>query len=288
MREAIQIAGYVLESVRLVYWLIAAAVISLAVWLPKVRWQKAAWTITAVALSGFLPAKATVETYQQVQYRKEAWAHFAKRCKENAGEKIYKTAENVDGIFIMKPRPKATYEQLRDQYWMGDPYGYEGHELMVESYLWDLNDRGASSIVETPRKGFAFVESPSGKHGDSSLIRYTLDRKKQKLIEEVISNRASVYGVTWVDISTREDRKYWVAGSRFQIVDLLSNEVIAERIGYLIESGFGSSGKGMARLPWEAARITGSACPPIPRNVSIDRVFVEKALQPSPEKAHAK
>ena len=289
MTEMLKVTGYALQSFPLMYWAIALSVLCLAIWAPKLRWQKVAFAAAIVVAFGFVPAKTSIETYSQVQYRKAAWAHFEKRCKENAGEKIYKTAENVEGIFIIKPRPKATYDQLRDQFWMGDPYGYVPHELMIQSYLWYLNENGGSSSIETPRKGFAFVESPvDGQSG--VLTRYSLDGQTKKLVAKQVANPTSPYGVIWEDVSRPEDRKYWIAGSKLQIIDLRTREVLAERIGYLLESGFGSTGQGGGRLPWEAARVTGQACPPISRVVdpSIDRIFVERVLKPSGENFHGK
>jgi hypothetical protein len=67
----------------------------------------------------------------------------------------------------------------------------------------------------------------------------------------------AAYGVTWDDLSTREDRDRWIAGSSLKVIDLRTNEVIAERIGYMFDAGLGDQGGG--RQPWTYAR--GNACP---------------------------
>lgn len=66
------------------------------------------------------------------------------------------------------------------------------------------------------------------------------------------------YGITYDDISTKEDRDFWIAGSSLRIVDLTSGETIAERIGYMMDPGQGSRGGG--RQPWLLA--ADRACPP--------------------------
>jgi hypothetical protein len=65
------------------------------------------------------------------------------------------------------------------------------------------------------------------------------------------------YGVTFDDISTKEDRDYWIAGSSLKVVDLQTNEVIAERIGYMQDPRLGARGNG--RAPWFFA--TQNSCP---------------------------
>jgi hypothetical protein len=98
------------------------------------------------------------------------------------------------------------------------------------------------------------------------------------------------YGVTYDDISTCEERDYWIAGSSLKVIDLQTNEVMAERIGYMMDPGQGSNSGG--RSPWlMAARY---ACPKFgPEKVGVPRSFyqahqtrnfVEKILHTVPEK----
>ena len=65
------------------------------------------------------------------------------------------------------------------------------------------------------------------------------------------------YGVTWDDISTREEREYWIAGSSLKVIDLQTNKLIAERVGYMVDWAQGS--KAGNRSPWLFAADT--ACP---------------------------
>ena len=58
-------------------------------------------------------------------------------------------------------------------------------------------------------------------------------------------------------IQTREDWDYWIAGSSLRLIDLQTNEVMAERIGYMGDWAQGSSAVG--RSPWLLA--ANNACP---------------------------
>jgi hypothetical protein len=91
------------------------------------------------------------------------------------------------------------------------------------------------------------------------------------------------YGVTYDDLSTHEDREFWIAGSSLKVVDLKTNEVIAERIGYMVDRGQGDQSG--FRSPWAYAPYT--ACPSFPLTSSgapnqfwQTRDFVHKVLKP--------
>lgn len=97
--------------------------------------------------------------------------------------------------------------------------------------------------------------------------------------------------MTWDDISTREEREYWIAGSSLKVIDLQTNQVIAERIGYMVDWAQGS--RAGERSPWLFAADT--ACPSFfsnPSKPNFDhastaqlgqtRRFVFRVLKPKP------
>jgi len=212
---------------------------------------------------------------EQAKYREAAWAHFRKRCAERAGEKIYRTVENVQGIFLAKPRTEPRERDLKDQYWMGDPYGLVMYPpAEISRYLSDLEPNGISTKTRTSRPGFSFVETPDPR--GSSFIVHRLDGSRNRTVTEISDTRQSRYAVVRDDISTTEDRAHWVAGGRLAVTDLLTGEILGERIGYVLEPGFGSTSG--ARRPWLFAQDV--ACPPIKRSAAIDRLFVQKVLKP--------
>ena len=90
----------------------------------------------------------------------------------------------------------------------------------------------AFHFVEVLRKDSAGKELLTKYHieqRDISVIPYGYE-----LISKSIDKRRSRYGFTWEDLSSDEDRKYWIAGSLLKVVDLDTNEIVAERIGYMI------------------------------------------------------
>ena len=49
--------------------------------------------------------------------------YFEHLCKTEAGEFIYKTVENVEGLYMMRPLERVTDDQLSHLYTLEDPYG---------------------------------------------------------------------------------------------------------------------------------------------------------------------
>jgi hypothetical protein len=237
--------------------------------------------------------EAALESYR-ARY-KIAEAMFQERCK-NAGEFIHRTAENVEGVFLLKLRPEGI--NYRDQYRMDDPYGkdFRGSGY-IESFLRKRNENGTFNVVAVG--GYRYVDAIDPK--DGQRYRYTgrMDepwRRNPNALEghrvfvlgkEIAPDPAPRYGVTFDDISTREERDYWIAGSSLRVIDLQTNEVMAERIGYMMDHGQGNNSGG--RAPWLLA--VRNACPRFgpPGIHSVaqlhqTRNFVEKVLHIVSEK----
>lgn len=242
---------------------------------------------------------------------------FKERC-QSAGEKIYRTADKVDGIFLMKLRLKDI--NYGDQYKMDDPYGRDlGGEGYIQSFVRGFETRQAQFAPGSPtRLGYPYVEALDPQ--DSKRYRYTggikvVGKKETAAYNVQIELKRNPnydlniyafvldktpatgpqprYGVTYDDISTREDRDYWIAGSSLKVIDLKTNEVMAERIGYMMDRGQGSTVGG--RSPWLLA--AEYACPGYQRNplnpispghaASAQQLqtldFVEKIIKPIQE-----
>jgi hypothetical protein len=235
----------------------------------------------AAARPGAAPSRADV-----------AQAMFAERCKA-AGEKIYKTVENVEGVYLLKLRPQSV--NFGDQYAMDDPYGSDlGGDGYIQTFLREFYMVPAQSIDALPQGAYRYVEAVDPT--DGKRYRYT-----GRLEEPWVANKhyakgyirlavdkvpapsgAPQYGVTYEDISTREDRDHWIAGSSLKVVDILTGDVLAERIGYMYDPAQGSRAGG--RAPWLLA--ASYACPAFPgRHASRGQFeqtkrFVEKTLKP--------
>lgn len=211
-------------------------------------------------------------------YRRAALDHFRAQCKHRAGERIYRTVSDVDGFLLERPRSRPTTSELADRHWKGDPYGNDYYgDAEIASYLQSLNSYGIPNDASVSGPAFHYVEvapTPGGRN-----LRFVRD-PRGAITRAEVSELRSTYSVAWEDVSTDEDRKYWIAGSRIYVVRRDTREVLGERVGYILERGFGSTSGG--RRPWLHARISDSrlVCPPFKRNAAINRLFVEKVLVP--------
>lgn len=146
-------------------------------------------------------------------------------------------------------------------------------------------------VIET----FLYKGAAPDKEPDSAMhgYRYVVakdvnDGQLYRLDKSPPPNPLPRYGVIWDDISTREEREHWIAGCSLKVIDLQTNQVIAERVGYMVDWAQGS--RAGNRSPWLFAADT--ACPAF-RDPSVPRVqpafsaqggqtyrFVSKVLKP--------
>jgi hypothetical protein len=135
-----------------------------------------------------------------------------------------------------------------------------------------MNSRRPTGI----QKGLDFVEMKNELGGNYVRIARPISNDKMP-VKNIVAIPASRFGVSWEDISTPDDRKFWVAGSRLRVVDLADNSVVAERIGYFIEAGFGSKGGG--RRPWLTSRGPNTTCPPLHGGDYSDTWFISNVFK---------
>jgi hypothetical protein len=269
--------------------LLFIAALVAAIWVPKKTSKKVA-ALVVVLLLAALPIAYGVwerETKNAKGRAKfdEANAIFQERCK-SAGEKIVRTVSNVEGVVLLKVRPEV--RNTRDQFALTDPYGDDLHgDAYISTFLRSYN----SIATEPPREiGYDYVDvADQARH---IINRYTGSiqppqdgrlRPTFKLHSTELDGGTTRYGVTYEDISTRDDRLHWIAGSSLRIIDMQTNEVIAERVGYMLDAGQGQTASGSE--PWE--RATKRACPkfagwPATHGQTAQAaVFAAKVLVPS-------
>jgi hypothetical protein len=279
-----------------IYWGIAGVLLLLALLRPKHWLSRVVGASIVIAVFGTYPAKLKYDEWRFRQYRDAAAAHFQKRCSENAGEHISRVIERVDGLFIAKPRIRADENSLRDQFWMGDPYGYSDYEAdhPADTYLYDRSGETITSKRITPIKGFKFVEmaNPAYSPGSSTAkyLRYSLKVvaaregdnivTRPRPVPEAVDTLKSRFAITWADISTREDREFWIAGGSLKIIDLRTNETVAERIGYVVDPYLGRSRHG--RVIWlHVNHVPGVFCPAFETDFHKNKEFIAKVLHSS-------
>lgn len=284
--------GDILRGIVILYWLIGIFLFYRSVKKSSTRLGKIGGGISVAFLFGFFPLKSCVDEALYVRDHKarlaKAEAIFNERCK-TAGERIYRTVEGVEGIMLLKLRPTnySPYKQNAvDPY--GEDFDWEEPDAYVGTFLQGRDEK--SFLVErvlAEKPGYRYAEAIDPK--DGKRYRYTAYMGvRPKLVgktnsasfllkREPAPGSAPRYGVTYDDITTPEERAQWIAGSSLKVIDTETSEVIAERIGYMIDKGLGNEGG--ARQPWTyAQRRPGWSCP---QNTGMGqtRNFVERSLK---------
>lgn len=144
--------------------------------------------------------------------------YFDHLCKTEAGEFIFKTVENVEGVIQLRPRVKANYEHSH-LYALEDPFGFE-----------------ASKGFYVSPSGYKSYEIPAVA-SETQELKYTryfgYDGRSIETLRSIPdSHRKSRYGYTWRGVIRPHDRENGIGGGEVIVVDLETNEVLAVHRGY--------------------------------------------------------
>ena len=185
------------------------------------------------------------------QYYEPAKARFNQLC-QNAGEKIYRTADNVDGILLLKVRgddekyQSNRYNPRKDQMW---------EDAAIES------EAAGENYIERflPRLSMAPYDFADVIQKDGSVIRYSMRRKEHSWMMDKQPNPHSRarYAVTYENDISWENRKHWIAGTTIKIIDTQTNELMAEKTMYAFVPELGYSKFEQNPNPWGR----GMRCP---------------------------
>lgn len=216
-------------------------------------------------------------------------AYFNYRCGQDAGEFIYRTVDNVEGLFQMRPREQRDYfDSLRSGNLLEDPYGHTNFEAQSP---WHLFLR----YPKTGKPTYTYLESVQGpdlkkyalykfykndfskkpEYTNEPYWLYTYDSLKRSktglsygviLSAEQISKPKSKYGYTWRQFQNDLDKLFNVYGGELIVKELATDETLGIRRGYFIYSAW--------------PRITGG-CPKY-KNPNIAFEFISKVLIPAP------
>lgn len=223
------------------------------VWQPKIEAAKA--ERQAAEAAAWRPAKLAAAPQIEA-----STARFRELCKEEH-ETIFRTATNVDGVFLMNPLKE--YEET--DLWQDDPV-----DNAVDILGWT--------------RQFSYVDVIDAKDGK----RYRMSRKPNRM-----SRRVPVtpdmplprYGVVWKDITRREDReRFRIAGGELKVIDLKSGETMAQRVRYIM-APWGRYWEGKTRVfkqrqEWGYALRNGR-CPGLSSfYLGSSQDFARKALKP--------
>lgn len=271
--------GVVLRGIGLMYWLLAAGALFAAIRLPSKRRSKSLWSVLAVAVFGYPVVSSAWHEYQARSRLKAATAHFEMRCK-SAGERIYRTVENVDGILLLNVRPQRTAADLKNPNWADAalPHEYSGDWYIRTFLFWEHKEdkrsaRGYINEHRTDLPGYHFVDVLER---DGTIWRYKLAKTGDiALSREPLKDKPARYAVSYANYLGQEDRRQWTAGTKVSIVDTETQETLAEKTWFSIETGQGNTTD--FRAPWAFAKT----CPPLEGTLgSSTRFFVDKVLIP--------
>ena len=276
----------IVRGVGVILWGILAIALLVALIKPKTIIWKALSTLLVLAVFFGPMVPGALRSYEQKQRYKKAKALFDERCK-TAGEKIYRTVEGVEGVLIAKRRPERN--QSTDQFELNDPYGEDATgDAFAGTMLWGRDEQGHVLANVNVQFGYKYVVI---KNVDSTFSQFVLSKAvtpefPERMQKVDLKKPLPRYAVSYEDISTTLDRQNWVAGSKLSIVDLTTNEVLGERIGWMFDRGLGD--RTGERSPWRFAAY--NACPKFPllhgqypMQVGQARNFTEKVLKPLKE-----
>ena len=267
-------------------------------WLP---FGKAAKAVSVLAVLVAVPALFILPLLQVVKADKKkedeyqrryqaAKAVFDRQC-QNAGEKIYRTVDNVEGIMLLRVREEYSDGKARDPMWddaaaLSGSFPTDGvEEYYINDFLQFSTGRGLA--VEgnllphnkyLPRYRYVDVLQPDGK----SVIRYRggWDIGKKPLNKETNPKQPARYAFTYENNVDPELRKLWIAGTTLKVLDLKTGELLAEKTVYAFETKFG--GTANHTTPWSLA----IKCPS-DRSLQLSRYFVERVLKPKADTQQA-
>ena len=208
--------------------------------------------------------------------------YFEHLCKTEAGEFIYKTVENVEGLLQLRPRENLTDYELEHLYAVEDPYG---HSVGVR-------DHPEEYFVQPAIGKYQFIEIPLPERSRASeermYLRFYRDKNAHagKDYQTAINGKfvrvpyvvgkvkvpssQSRYGYTWRGVGRPHDRRLGIAGGELIILDLRTNEVLAVRRGF-VRSGYM---RNMTGVWW----LTAQKCSK--ESLKTDVQFINQVLRP--------
>ena len=201
--------------------------------------------------------------------------YFDHLCKTEAGEFIYKTVENVEGLYQMRPRKEVTDHQRQHLYVLEDLYGSNLGESSEPEGRYIGPNR--YTLFETPevnrpvpewKKKYRHPSYFSKPDASARLARYFgyNGREIKTIQKEYGESRKSRYGYTWRGIKRPNDRELGITGGELVVIDLETGKVLAVRRGYV---------RGDTELP-RLGMVWQRPCP----LMDTDGLFVFKVLKP--------
>ncbi len=169
--------------------------------------------------------------------------YFKALCEAEAAEFIFKTVENVEGIFEMRPSQNLNDYQLMHLFSNEGPTGDK---------IGDFGSYAGQALVQPNSGRYQFFETLWPKENPNPeskrYLRYyrdasahpnrTISSKNAKgqweqvpyvLAKKDVDTLQSKYGYTWRGITRLNDRELGIACGELIVMDLINNEVLGFR-----------------------------------------------------------
>ncbi len=216
--------------------------------------------------------------------------YFEHLCKTEAGEFIYKTVENVEGLYMMRPRERATDYELEHLYALEAPYVevhgefYNPGEYFVQPHLGKYQflemplPKRETGTNEVKYRRYYRDENAHPGRDYQTAIDGKFVRVPYIVAEKETQSLNSKYGVTWRGITRAHDRELGIAGSELIVLDLETYEVLGVKRGFKRTGGV----RNLTGVWW----LAGQTCPKLGKKP--DHWFIREVLKPTPEKIKEK
>jgi hypothetical protein len=153
--------------------------------------------------------------------------YFEHLCKTEAGEFIFKTVDNVEGFYFMRPPKRPTDDELKDRYALEAPEIERFYQLLRPNPA-----ERAKVFVNPPWALFKEIEEPLSDAGQFHMRSSRYSQKKTPMTTEVVANRESRYGLVWRGLKRPNDRELAISGGEWIVINLQTNEILAVMRSY--------------------------------------------------------
>lgn len=180
-------------------------------------------------------------------------SYFYQRCETDAGEFIYRTVENVEGLFQMRPRdPRDYFTRLREGDLPEDPYGHTNMEGQEPDglFVYPSKNRNYYKYLETTRAPNAgefydrrFPKTKLAEEPEDTgekYWRYTYFGPASDwgslFLAKQTSDLQSKYGYTWREVRNEKDTLYGVWEGELIVKELKSDEILGIKRGFFYKN----------------------------------------------------
>lgn len=203
--------------------------------------------------------------------------YFEHLCKTEAGEFIYKTVDNVEGFYFMRPPSRPSDDDLMDRYKLEAPEIERLFQLVPDT----PTARARLLFVNPPWRLYRFIEEPSSRRDDiHPYVRaFGYEQGKSPMTSISTGNLDSRFALVWRGVRRPQDRELSIAGGEWIILGLESKEVLAIMRMYGLSPKVRNTSQG---LWW----LNASQCPgaKIGRSAAANSLqlyqFVSSVLRP--------